>query len=174
MRSTNVGKLVLALVLLSATASTVSAQSNYWEIGTDAALTVRLEDPNYVLLRIPGGQIRAGYFTTPTISIEPTFSWLSIGQENTEGFSAYSIGAGVLFHRGADRNRSRVYLRPFLAVHGGSGGGSDMSLGGGVGVKRPLFGGRGNWRGEVNLEYNDAGPGALYLNGLLGLSIYTR
>jgi hypothetical protein len=158
-----------------ATRQAAAAQSGFWELGTDASLTVGLEDPKFIMLRIPGGALRAGYFTTPKISIEPTLTWLSVGQEDQTGFTTYQIGTGVLFHRTADRTRSQVYLRPFLAITGGSGGGgSSLTLGGGVGLKRPWMAGRLALRGEANIAHNDAGNGTLLLGGLLGVSVYTR
>jgi len=182
MRSTHARFAVLALMFLSSTAAAqarrttsqaASGQQGYWELGADAALVIGLEKPRSLALRIPNPAVRAGYFTTPTVSIEPMFSWFSMAQENRTGSSSYSIGAGVLLHQGADRNVSRFYIRPFLGVNGGNGG-SDIFVGGGFGLKKPLFGGRAAARGEANVTYDDAGTGTLYLNGLFGLSIYNR
>ena len=165
---------VLTAILSASTASAQGANVGAWEIGTDAQVTLGLDDPMFLAVQIPGGMVRAGYFTSPTVSIEPLFRWLSVAQKEQEGFSSYTIGVGVLFHRSADRTRRQVYLRPFLTLTDGSGGGSGvMTIGGGLGLKRPVFGGRATSRGEVNVSYNEASE-ALSLNGLFGLSIYSR
>ena len=172
----------LAVLALALSASTASAQragggaaaSGYWEFGTDAALTLGLDDPRFVSLTIPAGLVRAGYFTTPTVSIEPVFSWVSVGSEGATGFSEYTIGVGVLLHRSADRTMQQIFLRPFLLIADGSGGGdAALTVGVGVGVKRPILNGRAAGRAEANVSYNDASE-RLNLNALLGVSIYSR
>ncbi|MEX2177163.1 MAG: hypothetical protein WD801_00540 [Gemmatimonadaceae bacterium] len=170
----------LAVLALALSASTASAQragaaaSGYWEFGTDAALTLGLDDPRFVSLTIPAFLVRAGYFTTPTVSIEPVFNWFSVGSEGATGFSAYTIGVGVLFHRSADRTMQQLFLRPFLQIADGSGGGdAALTVGAGVGVKRPILNGRAAGRAEANVSYNDASE-RLNLNALFGVSIYSR
>ena len=169
-----VAALGLTLAVSVAPAAGAQQTSGFWEIGTDAALTIGLDNPKFVSLAIPAGLIRAGYFTTPTVSIEPLFQWFSVGTENTEGFSVYTLGVGVLFHRSVSRTAQQVYLRPFLLITDGSGGANAaLTFGGGVGVKRPLLGGRAATRAEANASYNEASE-RLNLSGQLGLSLYTR
>lgn len=166
---------IAALTVGAASPALAQQQTTgFWELGTDAAITLGLDDPKFLSVQVPGGLIRAGYFTSPTVSIEPVFSWLSIAQDNQEGFSSYTLGVGVLFHRSVSRAAQQIYLRPFLHINGGSGGGgSSLTLGGGLGVKRPMLGGRVAKRMEANVSYNDDSE-RLNLQGLLGLSIYTR
>ena len=62
-------------------------------------------------------------------------------------------GVGGLYHFSPDRMKSQVYVRPFLALVGSSGGGtsnSNVGAGVGVGMKWPKLNGRMAWRGEAN------------------------
>jgi hypothetical protein len=187
----HVGFAVLALMLLEA--SEVSAQrtptrassqaaaqqGGFWELGADAGITLRLDDPMTVFISIPVTQLRAGYYTSNVLSIEPVLRINSSFGKDQTAFTSYLIGAGVLYHLTPDRTKSQTYMRPFLAINSTSGPGNVTftTLGFGAGMKRPMFRGRAASRGELNLSHRleSSGIGSLTaLNALLGLSFYTR
>jgi hypothetical protein len=157
----------------------------FWELGTDAALLLNLDaDPGEVstALTIPVGVLRAGYFYTPQLSIEPFFSLDYASFDGGASASDYTLGVGGVFHLSPARTTSVMFVRPFLAVVGGSfdpGGpgastsDSDIMLGAGFGMKWPKLAGRFAWRGEVNLSRQfDAEQTTIGL--LFGISYFTR
>lgn len=189
----SVRKVVFAVLALTALgASVASAQrrpaqrvttaEGYWELGTDAALSFDLDSPRTTTLNIPVGVLRAGYFTTPQLSIEPFFSLNHNSTEGGASATVYQLGVGVPYHLSPDRVRSQMFVRPFLSLVGFSadpGGAapstsdSDIGLGVGFGMKWPKLSGRMAWRGEVNLaRFLDAEQTSINL--MFGVSFFTR
>ena len=173
---------VLALLLVAS--SVASAQrtttraatpaKKVWELGVDAGLSFGLDDPNTTSLQIPMSNFRAGVHISDVLSIEPFFGLNYFKVEGFDGITTYQFGAGGLYHFSTDRTKSRMYVRPFLALIGVSAGGtsdSDIGVGVGLGMKWPKLGGRMAWRGEGNIAVaNDQTS----INALFGISWFTR
>lgn len=170
---------VFALMLVaSSVAAAQRAQAStarLWELGVDAALSFGLDDPNVTLLQIPVANFRAGVHTSDVLSIEPFGSITFLRVEGIDdAFTDYTFGVGALYHFSRVRTASQTYVRPFLALQGGSAGGvsdSDIGVGVGFGMKWPRLNGRMAWRGEANLFAID---NQTTLSALFGLSFYTR
>jgi|SRR5712664_1359340 len=156
------------------------------ELGFDAALGMELSGPvnKTTAFQAPIQQIRAGFFLSPAMSIEPVFS-LTTGSTSGTGpgtgsFTQYGIGAGLLWHLSENRSANQVYVRPFLGVSGASCRGctstSAFGFGAGVGVKIPMAN-RFATRLEANLSRTDGqngNPAVSSLNLLAGLSVYSH
>lgn len=156
------------------------------ELGFDAALGAELSGPvnKTTVFQAPVQQIRAGFFISPAMSIEPVLSLttgnVSGGAPNGGSFTQYGIGAGLLWHLSENRAANQVYLRPFLGVSGASCSGcnstSTFGFGGGVGIKIPMAN-RFATRLEANLSRADGqngNPAVTSLNLLAGLSVYSH
>jgi len=176
-----VGAVLALLVVASSvafaqrTARAAQSQSKVWELGFDAGLSFGLDDPNFTVLEIPISNFRAGIHATDVLSIEP---FGSIHYDKVEGFpdpdTRYTLGVGGLYHFSAARTRSQMYVRPFLALIGGSSGGvsdSDIGVGVGFGMKWPKLNGRMALRGEANVASVNS---ATSINALFGFSFFTR
>lgn len=152
-----------------------SAQTaNLWEFGMDAALSFGLDNPRVTSLSIPVGNFRAGVFTSDVLEIEPFFAFNYAKIEGFTALSTYQFGVGGLYHFSAERKRSQLYVRPFVALVGASGGGNsntDVGVGVGVGIKWPKMNGRIAWRGEGNIATTGDNTS---INLLWGLSLFTR
>jgi hypothetical protein len=173
MRTLAVG--LTALALLAGHSSSASAQARPIELGIDAAVQVFLEDPRVTLVSIPVQQVRVGFFTSPTVSVEPT---LAINVLRVEGFNVTQIGLGlgVLFHTSPDRTRPQTYFRPFFGVNSLSGGGESDSaglLGIGAGIKSPFLP-RLAGRFEGFLEHHFDDGGVTSIGVMFGLSFFPR
>ena len=176
-----VGFALLALLLVSASASaqrprarTSAAQRSIWELGFDSQLAFGFDTPKVTVLSIPAASIRAGYWASDVLSIEPFFSLSHVSVQGGGSGSAYALGAGGLYHFSENRAKSQIYVRPFLTFVGTSGGGasnSDVGVGVGAGMKWPKLGGRIALRGEGNIETINNNTA---LNLLFGLSFFTR
>jgi hypothetical protein len=180
----------LSLIAISSTASAQrsssaprSDNSNMpVELGFDAGLNSELSGTNKTTaFQAPLSQIRAGFYMSPTVSIEPT---LSLATQSTSGVAnssvtAYAIGTGVLWHLSDNRTANQIYLRPFLGFAGVSTSGasaSAFSFGGGVGYKMPMAN-RFATRLEANMSRTNAHngvPAMNQLNLLAGLSVYSH
>lgn len=169
--------LVVASSIASAqrTARAAQSQSKVWELGFDAGLSFGLDDPNTTALQIPISNFRVGIHTSDVLSIEP---FGSINYAKVEGipdaFTDYALGVGGLYHFSTSRTQSQLYVRPFLALIGGSAGGvsdSDIGVGVGVGMKWPKLNGRMALRGEGNVLSVNSNTA---INFLFGLSFFTR
>lgn len=177
-----VGAVLALLVVASSvafaqrtTARASQSQSKVWELGFDAGLTFGLDDPNVTLLQIPVANFRAGIHTSDVLSIEP---FGSINYAKVEGvpdaFTDYTLGVGGLYHFSKSRTQSQLYVRPFLALIGGSAGGvsdSNVGVGVGLGMKWPKLNGRMALRGEGNILSVNSNTA---INFLFGLSFFTR
>jgi hypothetical protein len=169
----------LSILTLSASASAQRSGTGVNpspELGIDAGITSTLDDPKVTVVAIPFQYLRAGFFLSPAISLEPSLSLMSISVPGGSGTS-YALGLGMLYHFSTSRAASQMYVRPFIALDGTSGGGqssSGFTLGGGFGVKLPInprfatrFEGNIGHRSESGLSQNSIGL-------LAGLSVYTR
>ena len=164
-----------AVALLAAHPSSASAQGRPIEFGIDGAAQVFLEDPRVTLVGIPVQQFRVGFFTSPTVSVEPT---LGITVLRVEGFNVTEVGLGlgVLFHTSRDRTRTQTYFRPFLGVNSVSAGGESDSaglLGIGAGIKAPFLPRlAGRFEGFLAHQFDDGGVTSVGVT--FGLSFFPR
>ncbi|MEX2152593.1 MAG: hypothetical protein WD825_04590 [Gemmatimonadaceae bacterium] len=180
---------VLALtVLLSSVASAqrtatrgqaAARQGGYWELGGDARLQFQLDDPLTIVIDIPLDILRAGYYASDVLSIEPFASISSSFGKDQTAFTAYHIGVGVVYHLTPDRTKPQTYLRPSLAISSTSGPGnlSFTFLGFGAGLKKPMFNNRMASRVEAGLQHRLETGGvqaATNINIQAGFSVYTR
>jgi hypothetical protein len=178
----------LAALALVALASSVQAQragrtsGGYGEnpsaeLGVDAGVAFGLGSPSSTVLSIPLRSIRAGFYLSPIVSLEPYLGLTSFSGGGISG-SQYDLGLGLLYHLSPSRAARQFYLRPFLGVGGTSGSlgrGSDATFGVGFGGKFPLTD-----RLAARLEGNFArtgngnGGSSNQIGLLAGLSAYTR
>jgi hypothetical protein len=184
--------LSLAVLSLVAIGSTASAQRSSRgstndgnppvELGVDAGVAIDLSgDQKTTVFQFPIQRLRAGFFLSPTLSLEPSLGLqsFSVSDGGPHG-TVYDIGAGLLWHFSPDRTMNQLYLRPFIDLVGSSGSGDDsdsaFSFGGGFGVKIPVAN-RFATRLEGYLSHTGEHDGIDSNNqlGLLfGLSVYTH
>ena len=188
----HLGKMGLVALALVAVASSIAsaqrrtrvsnaapaAQGGFWELGLDGGIGIGLDDPKTFSIAIPVSQVRAGYYVSDILSLEPSLSFFSVASKGSTAFSAWTLGLGVLYHLSPDRKASQMFVHPMLAFDGGSGGqDTRTSLGAGVGLKKPAMDGRFVWRFEAGLMHrlkSGAFAASTGLYGNWGLSIYTK
>jgi hypothetical protein len=180
----------LSLLALSQTAtaqrSTSTSNNNNppIELGVDAGFDTQLSGGvnKRTAFQVPIQQLRAGFFLSPEVSIEPMLS-LTTGSVSGPGggsFTSYGIGTGLLWHFSESRAANQLYVRPFIGFEGASCSGcpstSAFTFGGGFGVKMPMAN-RFATRLEANLAQTQAHnniPTQSELGILFGLSVYTH
>lgn len=166
--------------------ASTSSGSQPIELGADASLGIGFgattPDVNVTTFQIPLSQIRAGFFISPELSIEPSLG-MQYASANGGSSSHYTLGVGALYHFSTLRTEKQVYVRPFLNFESASasGGGTSnsatsLALGAGLGIKIPATD-RFAWRLEANLAHNnnknfDDSPNRFNL--LAGLSYFTH
>ena len=165
----------LALLALAlAIPRSVEAQGAPVEWGVDGGITVSL-DPTVTIVSIPVSQVRAGFFFSPTLELEPRVGLLSISGGG-ERFTQIQLDLGLLMHFGASRLRTQTYLRPFLGISSTDVEG-DSSTGGsagiGLGWKLPI-GTRFAFRPEVNYRLLFGDLEDHQIQFLAGFSVYSR
>lgn len=175
----SLARLVATGAVLAMVVSPLHAQGRRIELGVDAALTVvRVEGINQTTINVPAQSLRAGFFLSDRISLEPTIAVNFRKVENTS-VTFYGGGVGLLYHLSTDRDRPQVFLRPMIGYSGLRfvGGSSGVSIAGfGAGVKVPT-GDRLAIRlgAEYMRRFEGGDVGAL--NGFaatVGLSFFTR
>jgi outer membrane protein with beta-barrel domain len=179
--------LSFAAFALLAIASTASAQRTNRgrstlenpspELGVDAGLMFTLDDPKVTVFSLPIQGIRAGFFVSPAVEIEPSLRLNSVSVSGGGSETDYGVAVGLLYHFSTSRAANQLYVRPFIGVDGTSGGGQSSSVfdfGGGFGVKVPV-GDRFASRFEANLTHSSQNGISQNAIGLLaGLSVYTH
>jgi len=162
----------------TATRQAAAPDQGFWELGTDMGFALGIDDPKSLVIRIPTGVLRAGYYVTPALSLEPQLTFVSVAQENQTAFSAWALQLGGLYHLSTDRRQSQIFIHPGIAFTGGSGGGSNpITLSALVGMKRPMLAGRLAMRGEAGLNHtlkDGPIPASTSLVFTLGWSVYTK
>lgn len=175
MRSLAAG--LTALTLIALAPSLTRAQTHPIELGVDGELAIALGTPRVTTLAIPIGQFRVGFFTSPTLSWEPSLALNYVSFQGGGNASRIRLGLGLLFHMSPVRTQPQTYLRPFGGFTTVSNGGSntDAHLGFGVGVKIPWTNRRLATRLEGFLQHLFNEPdGVTSLGALFGLSFFTR
>lgn len=179
---------VLSIIAISAPAAaqrgtTTNNVKPAPELGLDAGLGTQLSGGanRTTAFQAPIQQLRAGFFLSPVLSIEPIVS-LTTGSVSGPGggsFTDYGIGAGLLWHFSPSRAANQLYVRPFMGVKGASCSGctssSAFNFGGGFGIKIPTAN-RFATRLEANLSQSQGNgqPSESSLGILFGLSVYTH
>lgn len=161
----------------TATRQAAPPDQGFWELGQDMSVALGIDDPKTFIIRIPTLAVRAGYYVTPVLTLEPQLMFVSVAQENQTGFSTWALQLGGLYHLSADRRQNQIFIHPGITFTGGSGGSGPITLSAGVGMKRPMLAGRLAMRGEVNLNHTleDGGtPASTGLAFILGWSVYTK
>ena len=164
-----------------------SSTGTVTELGVDGGPSFGMGGQNNVtLFNMPIQQLRAGFFLSPQLSLEPT---VSLSRSSVAGSSEtdYAVGVGALYHFSALRTQRQFYLRPYVNVIGfritdktsptTTVNTSDnlTEMGGGLGLKLP-WKDRLDWRFEVNMShYSKQYLGSDNRLGLLfGMSYFTR
>src|SRR5438270_4946416 len=100
----------LAAFSLVAIASTATAQRGSVnpspELGVDAGLMFTLDNPKTTAFSVPIQGIRAGFFLSPEISLEPSFRLNTVSGGGT--FTDYGIGLGLLYHLSTNRAANQM------------------------------------------------------------------
>jgi hypothetical protein len=160
------------------TASAPTAPGGFWELGADAGMIIGLDDPRTLSLSLPIALVRAGYYMSDVMSIEPALRFNSFAGEGFRGFSSYRLDIALLYHFQTDRMKKQTYVRPLISILGSSGGGTTRTgIGVGAGWKWPAMNNRIAWRTEANLtNYLKSGTsdGFTNLSLLFGASVYTK
>lgn len=170
---------MVAVTALTLGGAAAAAAQRPIELGLDAGVTFDLDDPKATTLSIPVQGIRAGFFLSDKLSIEPAvaFNWIKLSGE--DAFSTLGLDAGVLYHFSTDASRSQLYIRPVAGLTRFGGGGesvSQVTVGGGVGVKLPMAE-RMKLRLEGNIRHgleNDDVPSGTAVGLTVGFSFLTR
>jgi hypothetical protein len=147
------------------------------ELGIDAGLAFTLDDPRVTQFSLPIQSIRAGFFMSPAVSIEPSLRLQTFSISGGGSSTGYGVGLGLLYHFSPSRAANQMYVRPFIGIDGTSGSGPSRSyfnFGGGFGVKIPVAD-RFATRLEANLTHTSGEGLSQNAIGLLaGLSVYTH
>jgi hypothetical protein len=146
--------ILIAVATLFAAHPLHAQRSGGAEIGVDGEIRRELtNDPQVTIAEFPISRIRAGFFVSPIISLEPAVH-LTYLSSNGETDTGADLLVGVLFHFQPDRRRPQPYVRPFVElthssftvvsdIPGGvtqrqSESFSETALGAGLGIKLPL------------------------------------
>jgi hypothetical protein len=168
-------RLTFAAALIAMFAQPAAAQqSTLVELGLDASFSYGFDDLHQKRLTIPVQRIRAGFFMSPEISIEPSFG-LEYTGVNSSSSTVFTTGIGLLYHLETSRTSAQPYVRPFIEYSRVSGSGSsptvtNTTFGGGLGLKIP-FSDRLAWRLEAGAGFNQNNSHLLLL---AGFSYFTR
>jgi hypothetical protein len=180
--------LALAPLFTASSAGAQGTQPLPIELGIDGGVAISLDDPNTTAVSLPVQQFRVGFFVSPRVSLEPAVSFNYVNIEDFGSATDLSLDLGLLLHLSPDRTRSQMYLRPFAGINRVSaeaddelGGGDDsatqLSAGGGLGVKMPFAGGRLAGRLEAVFAHgfeNDDFASRNQAGLAVGLSFLTR
>src|SRR5688572_26921077 len=82
-------------------------EQGFWELGTDVGIDIGIDDPRTFSVNIPTGILRAGYYVTPVLSLEPALTFQSIAQEDETAFSAWVLQLGGLYHFSQNRRQDQ-------------------------------------------------------------------
>ncbi|HEY2065089.1 MAG TPA: hypothetical protein VGG84_03965, partial [Gemmatimonadaceae bacterium] len=82
-----------------------------------------LDNPKTTTFSLPIQGIRAGFFLSPQISLEPSLRLNTVSGAGQPSATDYGIGLGLLYHLSTNRAMNQMYIRPFIGFDGFSGGG---------------------------------------------------
>ena len=139
---------------------------------------IGLSTPKSFFIDIPAGLVRAGYYVTEVLSLEPALAFHSVARKNATALSAWMLQFGALYHLSPTRAPSQLSVHPAIGFSGGSGGSNTLThLNAGFGMKRPMVGGRLAGRVEVGLDHRlKSGPipSQTSVIAFLGWSVFTK
>ncbi len=159
------------------TRQSTTPDQGFWELGTDVGLAIGINDPKTLSISIPNSNLRAGYYITPVLSLEPQLSFVSFAAESQTAFSSWMLNLTGLWHFSENRRENQLFLHPGIAFTGGSGSTHFTFLSAAVGMKKPVMNDRIVLRGEAGLGHRlkeGAIDGATSIIANFGWSIYTR
>lgn len=196
MRSTKNGSVVVLLLLAIASIAPAQARQTgarqtpatqqraaastdqgFWELGTDVGLAIGIDDPKSLSISIPTGSLRAGYFVTPNLSLEPQLSFTSFARESQTAFSSWMLNLTGLWHFSENRREPQLFLHPGVAVTGGSGNNNPTFLSATIGLKKPMMNDRLVMRAEAGLSHRlkeGVVDAATSIIANFGWSVFTR
>jgi hypothetical protein len=169
----------LWIVMSLAAAPGAWAQGRPVELGLDAGVSFNLSDPNVTTISIPVQDLRAGFFLSDAVSLEPRIALNYLKVEDSDALTTITLAVGGLYHFHADRTRAQPYVRPFAGlayIDVGPDSETQFSAGGGIGIKLPMaerFAARLEGAYVHGFE-TDALLGSDAINLTVGFSFYTR
>lgn len=140
-----------AALLLVVNAGVAFAQSGVTEIGFDMAFSYETESDLFGISLPVGGQlesltgpqggVRAGFFVSDAVAIEPSTSF-SLLSGNSETATSWAFATKLLYHFSTDPSRARAYLAVggtfTLFDFSGLDSVTQFGLVGDIGVKLPI------------------------------------
>jgi hypothetical protein len=117
------------------------AQGRPIELGLDAGISFNVSDPNVTQISIPVQDLRAGFFLTDAVALEPRLALNYFKVENVDALTSITAAVGALIHFQPDRSRAQPFARPFgglTYLDLGDDSETQFSLGGGIGIKLPI------------------------------------
>jgi hypothetical protein len=139
-----------AVVLLLFCGSPAPAQ-NPIELGFDAGVLVRMQEPRWTNIAVPLQHVRVGFYLSEVISLEPAFA-LRHSRVSGSSSTIFTADVGLLWHFSPPAAAPVVYLRPFAGVIGVFDRDNVFGIGLGAGLKGPLAE-RPLWRTEANVRH---------------------
>jgi len=140
----------LASLVLLAPIRTASAQQGVTELGVDMAFAYETESETFGIflpaggtlenLVGPQGSVRAGFFLSDAVSLEPATS-LSFLSGGGDTFTSWALALKLMLHLQTDPSKARPYLAAggtLNLVDGGGDSASQLGVVVDVGVKLPI------------------------------------
>jgi hypothetical protein len=166
----------ICLVPLMLLSTLGNAQDRPIELGLDAGVDFKVNDPNATTIGVPAQDVRFGFAIADRFSIEPRVSFNYLKYEGADAVWMMGLGAGLLLHM--NEVRHGAYVRPFVQwtnIDVGSNSASQFAAGGGVGIKT----GTGKVIGRFEVAYSHAFENDDFLSSddvvlLLGFSVFTK
>jgi hypothetical protein len=148
------------------------------EFGVDGNFT-RISGLEFNQTFVPA-TLRLGYFVSRRASVELSANFSQVSGANIVSASSTFATASVVWHLTGTQRTSQLYVRPFVGVLARSAAGSavsgssDATVGGAVGIKRPIAGDRIAFRADGFYRRILVTPGDNAFGANFGISIYAR
>ena len=155
------------------------AQDRPVELGLDGGLSISFNGGTATSFTLPFQSVRAGFFLSDNVSLEPAASLNYLKLENVDAIATVGLSFAALVHFNPDRSRAQPYFRPqagFTLLTAGGESASQLHVGGGIGVKLPVAN-QLAVRLEAGFQHsleNDDFAGASTVTAAVGLSFFTR
>ena len=172
-RTTALAALTLLMPIL------LAAQRRPVELGVDGGLGIDFNGGTLTTFSVPIQSLRIGFMASDNVSIEPSTSINILKYEGADAIATVSLALSGLFHFTPDRSMAQAYFRPQAGLNfitDGDDSASQLSLGGGFGVKLPVAD-----QMAIRLDgsfvhafENDDFAGRNGIAALVGFSVFTR